>query len=366
MTSVMLDARYLGNKPSGIGRYCSEVVAAMQRQDDTLDFRFVLRRRGDAGALRGSHNEIFDAQPYGLRTSLLLGRQLGARPADVFHSPFHVLPVGLSCATVVTMHDMFNFTQPRTSNMPFPISWLEWGYFLATIPASLRRADRVISVSRTTADLLIAKLPELRPKIRVIHHGVDPRFRRSDNKPIVGGPFMLSIGALSPNKNHMRMLEAFARAFPEPSEVRLVRVSRFGADATLLKRERELGMSHRIVSLRTPSDDEVIALLSAARALLFCSLVEGFGLPILEAMACGCPVLTSTRSCMPEVAGDAAELVDPYDVAAMARAMRRLHDEPDLRAELGARGLARAESFSWDKAAKLHRDVYAEAAILTG
>jgi glycosyltransferase involved in cell wall biosynthesis len=156
------------------------------------------------------------------------------------------------------------------------------------------------------------------------------------------------------------MLRAFATAFPAGSSVRLAVVNRFGSPARLRALASELGVSERYVSLGSPNDEDLVRLLNGATALSFCSTVEGFGIPILEAMACGCPVITSTVSCMPEVAGDAAVLVDPYDVADISRAMRRLLTEPGLREDLRARGLARAENFTWQRAARLTLEVYDE------
>jgi glycosyltransferase involved in cell wall biosynthesis len=157
------------------------------------------------------------------------------------------------------------------------------------------------------------------------------------------------------------MLRAFARAFAGRREPVLVTISRFGDVERLRALGRELGIDQQLITLDKPSDDEVVALFNGALGLLFCSLVEGFGLPVVEAMACGCPVVTSTSSCLPEVAGGAALLVDPLDVAAMARAMRRVAEEPSLRQELSARGLERVASLTWRKAAERHLEVYAEA-----
>ncbi|MEO6600026.1 MAG: glycosyltransferase family 1 protein, partial [Polyangiaceae bacterium] len=173
-------------------------------------------------------------------------------------------------------------------------------------------------------------------------------------------PFLLSIGGVSPNKNHDRTLQAFAAAFPEGSPVRLAVVTRFGSAARLVSLARSLGVSERYVPLGSPSDRDLVALLNGAAALSFCSTVEGFGLPILEAMACGCPVLTSSTSCMPEVAGDAALLADPYRARDMAEKMRTLLSDSGLRAELRAKGLERVRGFTWEKAARSTLEVYDE------
>ena len=366
-----MDGRYLERKASGVGRYQRELVTEMQRLSPRLDFRFIVRQSGDQQPLKSSYELEFDHGAYGPHTSLMLDRKLSqAGAVDLFHSPFHVLPRRVDCPAVITMHDAFNFEQNKTSNYAPPVSWAEWAYFLWAIPRSLARARRVLCVSETTAQELRRRVPQAKDKLRVVPHGVSRCFRVLESPSdfqarcveLVGStePFFLSIGGVSPNKNHFRMLRAFAAAFPEGSKVRLAVVNRFGDPAPLRKLARKLGVSDRYISLGSPSDLDLVALLNGAAALAFCSTVEGFGLPILEAMACGCPVLTSTLSCMPEVAGDAALFADPYDLEDMARAMRRLLTEPGLAAELSARGLERAKRFTWERAARSTLEVYEE------
>jgi glycosyltransferase involved in cell wall biosynthesis len=371
MTRVLMDGRYLGPRASGIGRYQRELVSEMQRLRPSLDFRFVVRKRGDEKPLVSNGGLEFDHQPYGPFTSLVLGGRLPqAGAVDLFHSPFHVLPRGVKCPAVLTLHDTFNFQQNKTSNHPPPISWGEWAYFLWAVPDSLRRARRVVCVSQTTADEIVRLVPEVTDKLRVVPHGVARVFRQLEERATVASrsaqlvgspePYLLSIGGVSPNKNHERMLRAFAAAFPDGSSVRLAVVNRFGDPSKLQALASELGVAERYVSLGSPNDEDLVCLLNGATGLAFCSIVEGFGIPILEAMACGCPVITSTISCMPEVAGDAALLVDPYQVADISRAMTRLLSEPGLREDLRARGQARAAKFTWEQAARSTLEVYDE------
>jgi glycosyltransferase involved in cell wall biosynthesis len=366
-----MDGRYLGPKASGVGRYQRELVAAMQRMRPELDFRFIVRRAGDQKPLESSHELVFDHWPYGASTSLMLGRCLHrAGDVDLFHSPFHVLPRRVSCPAVVTMHDAFNFVQYKTSNYPPPISWAEWAYFSWAVPESLKRARAVLCVSRTTADEMRKRVPHSTSKLRVVPHGVTRIFRPLLDREAVQArctellgssePFLLSVGGVSPNKNHFRMLRAFAAAFPRGSQLRLGIVHRFGNAAPLLELAKKLGVADRYVPLGSPTDADLVTLLNGATALAFCSTVEGFGLPILEAMACGCPVITSTISCMPEVAGDAALLADPFDVADIAGRMRQLVAEPALAQELSVRGQERATRFTWEQAARDTLAVYAE------
>jgi glycosyltransferase involved in cell wall biosynthesis len=371
MTTILMDGRYLTSRASGIGRYQRELVSEMQRLRPELDFRFIVRRAGDPAPLKASSELEFDHLPYGPYTSLVLDQRLWrAGSVDLFHSPFHVMPRRMACPALLTMHDAFNFEQNKTSNYPPPISWAEWAYFSWAIQNSLLRARRVLCVSQTTADELRKRVPSTRDKLRVVPHGVTHIFRPLADRERVATrcsallgtaePFLLSIGAVSPNKNHFRTLRAFAAAFPGDSPVRLAVVNRFGDPAPLAALARELGGAHRYLLLGSPADDDLVTLLNGASGLLFCSTVEGFGLPILEAMACGCPVITSRTSCMPEVAGDAALLADPHDAEDMASAMRRLMREPSLQGELRERGLERARRFTWTQAARSTLEVYDE------
>jgi glycosyltransferase involved in cell wall biosynthesis len=371
MTAILMDGRYLGPRASGIGRYQRELVTEMQRLRPELDFRFIVRRTGDQEPLKSSYDLEFDHSAYGAHTSLMLDQRLWrAGSVDLFHSPFHVMPRRVACPAVLTMHDAFNFEQNKTSNYAPPVSWAEWAYFLWAIRDSLEQARRVLCVSQTTADELLRHVPGIRKKLRVVPHGVTPIFRRLEDRggvtarceELLGSaePFLLSIGGVSPNKNHFRTLRAFAAAFPGDSRVRLAVVNRFGDPAPLRALACELGVSDRYLSLGCPPDDDLVTLLNGASGLVFCSIVEGFGLPILEAMACGCPVITSCLSCMPEVAGDAALFADPYDVEDIAAVMRRLVAEPSLQGELRARGLQRARGFTWERAARSTLEVYDE------
>ena len=371
MTAILMDGRYLGPRASGIGRYQRELVSEMQRLRPELDFRFVVRRAGDQEPLRSSYELEFDHGAYGAHTSLILDQRLRqAGSVDLFHSPFHVMPRRVACPALLTMHDAFNFEQNKTSNYAPPVSWAEWAYFSWAIRDSLERARRVLCVSRTTADETLRHVPSIRKKLRVVPHGVTRIFRRLEDRGVVAArceellgtaePFLLSIGGVSPNKNHFRTLHAFAAAFPGDSRVRLAVINRFGDPTPLRALARKLGVSDRYLSLGSPPDDDLVTLLNGASGLSFCSIVEGFGLPILEAMACGCPVITSYTSCMPEVAGDAALFADPYDASDMAFAMRRLMTEPSLQDELRARGLQRASRFSWEQCARSTLEVYDE------
>jgi glycosyltransferase involved in cell wall biosynthesis len=236
------------------------------------------------------------------------------------------------------------------------------------VPLAARQAGRIITLSRAAARD-IARLPGVPlDKIAVVPAAPRDIFRRAPDPRAVEevqqryGRFFLSVGVLAPQKNLERMLRAFAQV--RDGTTRLVLAGRpAGAYAGEVLRPlaRELDLAGRVVFADAPDDETLRTLYHAAVALVYPSLGEGFGLPIVEAMACGCPVITSTISSMPEVAGHAALLVDPRAVRTLADALERLLAEPALGADLAARGRARATLFTWDEAARQTLRCYDEA-----
>jgi glycosyltransferase involved in cell wall biosynthesis len=227
---------------------------------------------------------------------------------------------------------------------------------------AIQLAQQVIAVSGYTADQLVTRLGLGRDRVTVAYNGVDPRITRQATAPgsadaplpagLTDGPIFLFVGSLLPRKNLSRVLDAFAllRAEHAPdAQLVVVGVKRsFGADGGEMERTDLAGV-HFLGYL----DDATLgALYRRAVCLVFPSLYEGFGLPVVEAMALGAPVITSTVTALPEVAGDAALLVDPYDVDAIRTAMLRLLQDDGLRADLRARGRRRAADFTWERAAE--------------
>jgi glycosyltransferase involved in cell wall biosynthesis len=212
-------------------------------------------------------------------------------------------------------------------------------------------------------------------RLRVIPEAAAPRFRpvpEASRAPVLAkyglrAPYVLFVGADVPRKNVPRLLEAYAiarRAAPAEVQLALVGPPRPATHAARRTIQR-LSLGADVRRVETVPDADLPALYSAAICLAYPSLAEGFGLPVLEAMACGTPVLTSTCSAMPEVAGDAALLVDPQRADAIASGLVRLLSEPALRDELRSRGLARAGAFTWERAARATEAVYREAAAST-
>jgi glycosyltransferase involved in cell wall biosynthesis len=262
---------------------------------------------------------------------------------------------------VATVHDLAFLRMPELLT---PQSRRYYGQ----VGAAARSADRIIAVSDCTRSDLIDLVGAPSARIDVVYEAADPRFRvlGADELPADDLPaeYFLFVGTREPRKNLVRLLEAYAALRDRASEAPpLLLAGRPGwLQDDLEARAAALGLDGQARFLGGVEPDRLVALYNRATALVYPSLYEGFGLPALEAMACGTPVLASNAGSLPEIVGDAARLVDPLDVATLSREMERLWREPGLRAELRERGLARAARFSWRRAAEETLDVYRRAA----
>lgn len=280
---------------------------------------------------------------------------------DVFHGPHNLLPRKLRGATVVTIHDLMALDEPALHLQGIE-RLVKRAYYPQAIWRALRHATRLIAVSKATADRIIAHVPDAAKRLVVIREATEDYFRpavdvseaKARAAKLLGGdwPYLLLLGANVPSKRHDLAMVVFANAVAEPW--RLVVVQR--------RRAQRSPAGDRIVQLRGVTRDEVITLLQCAGALIQPSLYEGFGLPVLEGMACGCPVVASDIAPFREITEGAALLVAPGNADALAVGLRTLLDSPLQSAELRERGLAQAKKFSWDRCARETLEVYHDAA----
>ncbi len=351
--TVALDASYsLGPDLSGVGVYCArliETLTAAAPQDRFLlcyranrFFRSLLAAKLPANARRRLLEEPLN---------LLLPRR-----ARLFHGLNQRLPRYSFARTVTTFHDLFvmtgEFSTPEFRQR-----------FTALARDAAARSDHILAVSAYTARQVEALLGVEPGRLTVVHHGVDPVpvFEPADlaafrQRQRLERPFLLHVGAIQARKNTRRLVEAFQEL---PPEVDLVLAGSDGyAAAEIRQAIAHSPARQRIRSLGYVDRATLDRLYRSATALAFPSLDEGFGFPVLEAMSAGLPVVTSNRAAMCEVAGDAALLVDPTDVPALAAALRRVLDDTALRDTLTRRGRARASEFCWERAAAETLAVY--------
>jgi glycosyltransferase involved in cell wall biosynthesis len=307
----------------------------------------------------------------GLRTLLRPASLDTLERADVMHFPFSLLGRGLPCATVVTIHDLMWLEQPAKVDGRPVLRHARANYYRVGMLNALRNATRLIAVSQATADRIAAVRPEAAERVRVIHNAADPVFvppadlgaaaRRAAELIGSNAPYYVVVGKNEPYKAHQLVLEAFARE-SNPEEL-LVLVQRARGGEGLVKLAKKLRISGQVRWLPALSEPDLVTVLQAARALFHPSLVEGFGIPVLEAMAAGCPVIASDTPALVEVLGGAGLHAAVGDSAGLATAMRKVRSA-ELRADLRTRGLTRARAFSWDAAAAATLEVYREAAAV--
>lgn len=371
---VVVDARYISRLQSGIGLYTQHLLRALAAIDPTTRYTYLTVSDGPDPGIRQPNFSpwvtriSFENHLVGdLWQSSYLPFRLAALGADLYHGPAVFLPLlKLGYRTVVTIHDLVAFLFPETVPTKYGI-YMRWMTRL-----SVRSADRIIADSEATREDLVRQLGVPPEKIRTIHAALgtgyepvrDPaRLEAVRRSYRLEGPYILFVGNLEPRKNLVRLIEAYAllrRRVRLPH--RLVLAGKRGwLYRPIFQAVERLGLQQEVIFTGYVAPEDLPAVYSMAEVFAFPSIYEGFGLPVLEAMACGVPVVAGASGSIPEVAGDAALLVPPYQVEAIAEALHRVLTEAVLRAELTARGLARSRAFSWERVAIQTREVYQQA-----
>lgn len=356
---------------AGIGRYTRGLVRALA--DLGRDHQYILFSAGrDPRAQAWPQNVAQCTLPLTDRQLAIIWQRLKlpipvelfTGQLDLFHSPDFVLPPIWRARTVLTVHDLSFMRHPEC----FSAGLL--AYLMDAVPRAVRRADLILADSESTRSDLCELLSVARDRVAVVYPGVEPHF-----VPQVGHaeievvlrrygirrPYILGLGTLQPRKNFPRLIRAFDLL---RKEHQLPHQLVIGGGRGWLYEEidqtiADLSLQRDVLLAGFVSDEDLPMLYSAADVFAFPSLYEGFGIPILEAMGCGTPVVTSTTSSLPEVAGDAALLVSPDDIEALAHAMWRLIDDGALRNDLRARGFSRVKQFTWERAAQDLLGIYA-------
>jgi glycosyltransferase involved in cell wall biosynthesis len=365
---IGIDARKLHD--FGIGTYIRNLLRQLARIDRDTEFVVLCRPedRLGIGVVGPNFRAVVEtAGNYSVAEQVKVPIALKREGVTLFHAPHYVLPPLVGCRSVVTIHDCIHLMFPQYLPNRFALA-----YARTSIALAARRATRIMTVSESSKRDILRFVDAPPGKIDVIYNAYDERFgiepREEDVLRVreryqLQDPFVLYAGNVKPHKNLERLIDAFSllrgRAL---DHVKLVLIGDDISKYAALRRAVHQHQLHRRVRFLGYMPEETLgALYRLANVFVFPSLYEGFGLPPLEAMASGTPVVTSNVSSLPEVAGDAAVLVDPYDPGAIADGIQRVLTDETLRAELRRKGLARARQFSWDQSVRRIREIYTEA-----
>ena len=365
---IAIDARKL--RDYGIGTYVRNLLRHLSRLDSQTEY-VLLCRAADCGSVDelGSNFRAIPeaARPYSVSEQLRIPMDLRRERIDLFHAPHYVLPPLTTCKAVVTIHDCIHLRFPQYLPNRFAYAYAFSSMWMAT-----HRANRVLTVSEASKRDIQRYFSIADAKIDVIYNAIDERFgetpapdevERVRDRYQLNAPYVLYAGNIKPHKNLERLIEAFhaLRQDPDLAHVKLLIIGDEISKYAALRRAVHKYKLHKYVRFFGFVPDKTLAVLyRLARVFVFPSLYEGFGLPPLEAMASGTPVITSNVSSLPEVVGDAALLIDPLDATAIADAMRRVLMDSDLREDLRQRGLRRVREFSWERSVRRVREIYEE------
>ncbi|OQB27462.1 MAG: Mannosylfructose-phosphate synthase [Chloroflexi bacterium ADurb.Bin180] len=363
------------NQGAGIGRYARQMTRALLELDRENEYVLFVptaspeASRASESAIVGQANVSLARLPVSERALVALWHRLRvpvpvelfSGRLDVFHSPDFALAPVLRARTLVTVHDLSFRRVPEC----FKSALLS--YLNRVVPRSVARADIVLADSESTRNDAIELLRLAPERVFVVYAGVDSRFRRVTDQGLLEdvrsryslpGRFVLSVGTLQPRKNYVRLIEAFSRLSDVEDVSLVISGARGWLYEEIFRRVEELGLSSRVLFPGYVAEADLPALYSLSEVFAFPSLYEGFGLPPLEAMACGTPVVVSRASSLPEVVGNAGCLVDPLSVEEIAGTLQALLDSPARRADLAEQGVAQAARFTWSEAARVLLGLY--------
>ena len=365
---ICIDARSLRDTPTGLGRYAAHLVSHISRLDQQNEY-IVIRRPSRHGTIAEQDNFREIAMSYdisSLRNTLGGARIINALQADIYHSLFHFLPLGVEAGQIViSLHDLIWVDHPRLADNNRLKRWAKGSLGKLGIRNAIRTADHIIAVSASTRQAALDDHALAAEKVTAIHHGVAPEWGFGFDNAETELPeiyrdrrFIFGLGNSLPYKNLPRLVRAFAELATSDPDLLLVLAGRGEGNPQLVQLAHQLGLSDRIHLAGQLSDAQIRTCFTRALFFAFPSLIEGFGMPVLEAMASGCPVLTSNRSSLAEIAGNDAELVNPDEIGSIAAGMRRLLTNSALRQHLGRQGQERAATFTWERTAHQTIQVY--------
>ena len=369
---IAIDAHSVGTGLGGNESYATNLIEALAEIDQTnLYTLYVTKREAvERFSNRWPNFSVRSTLPHTplIRIPLTLSAELRRSPVDVLHVQFTAPPFS-PCPVVVSIHDL------SFEHLPNTFTWRSRKQLRITVRRTARQASQVIALSEYARSDIVNTYQVSPDKISVIPLSAGDHFRPiTDEEELqrvrqtygIEGEYMLSVGAIQPRKNLGRLVAAYSHLRGAKSEGKLPKLVLAGKCAWLydetLRAIKELKLSDSIVLTGYVPESDLPALYSGALCFIYPSYFEGFGLPPLEAMQCGVPVIVGDRTSLPEVVGDAGVLVDPFDVKALAAAIEKVVSDSTLRAKLSLQGLARAKLFDWRETARQTLAVYRKAA----
>jgi glycosyltransferase involved in cell wall biosynthesis len=359
---IGIDARLVYYTKAGIGQYILNLIPSLKEIDKRNEY-IILQSRKDKSIIADAPNfrRAFLWTPCHHRfEQLALRFELSPLGLDLLHSPDFIPPFSRNFKSIITIHDLAFLIYPHFLTR-------ESARYYSQIYRAVRSTDHIIADSESTKRDAIRLLGVPEQKITAIHLAANPIYRPIEDeeairlvkeKYSIGGDFILFVSTIEPRKNLPTLLRAY-RMLLDDCNVKLVVVGEkgwlFDEAFTLVK---ELKLDEWVIFLGLVPTEDLLYIYNAAKLLVHPSLYEGFGLPPLEAMACGTPVVVSNTSSLPEVVGDSGILVDPRDVTAMASAIKRALTDEALREDLISKGLRRAKLFSWENTARKTLEIY--------
>lgn len=368
---IAINTLSLAKTKVGMGKYIAELVNSIPVSDQG-NFYFIYLSEENKKYFNLSQGNIQQILVRRIWTNgllrifweqLILPFSLCWNKINTYHAPGFVLPlfrVNKNTKFVVTIADMTFFSHPEHH-----IYWKQ-KYFKCMIPMSIKQADHILAISENTKKDILEMIPVNKNKIVVTYLGYDAFFSKQNKTKIsavlqkwwINFPYILFVGMLEPRKNIPSLIKAFA-AIKEKRDHKLVIVGKKGwLYGEIFALVQKLKIEEQVIFTGYVPDEDLPALYSAATCFVYPSFYEGFGIPIIEAMACGCPVITSNNSSMKEIAGDAAIVVDPYNVKEIQNAIELLITDKVIRRKMEKQGVMQAKKFSWEKMISKTKEVY--------
>ncbi len=357
---VGVDYQSTQGKPTGIGVYARSLCDQIERLK--LPVSFVYLKKCKNQDLNAAQRILWENIQIPLKT---LGKKM-----DVLYSPGFSPPVFSFCPRVVTVHDIIGRVYPSNQGRGAKFYWSRWQ------PLALQNAEKIVASSESTRRDLRQFLGVPDEKIEVVYLGARPEFSRAVEAAEVSAvlarlgieePYVLSVSSIEPRKNVLGALSAFEKARPFVPGLKLILVGKpAGAQADAVRFIQEKNLSSQVKMIGYVTDADLLCLYHGAIAYLMLSYYEGFGYPVLEAMACGLPGVVSNRSSLPEVAGDAALLVDPDDQGQIVSALKDILTDSKLRQSLSALALQRVRRFSLEETARKMAEIFQKTVNFNG